>query len=396
MGVIGQGDVVQAPTLGDGAVTLRPHRSGDVDGIVAEMADPESRAWLIGLPPRAYTADDARAWLTSCAAGWCSGGSWALVVQFEGRYAGQVRLVRTGPGAVSIGYDLAPWARGRGVMSAAVRLFLTWAFTSREAAEEGALDVVHWRAIAGNWASRRVAWACGFTIEARVRGLLEQDGVRRDAWVGSLLAGEDLGPRSPWLDVPVIDLGHLVLRPYGKGDVRRIVEACSAASTQRWLPALPTPYTGLDAVDFIESREELHSRAEGIHWAVADTGGLLVAAVSVMDLLGRPARSGEIGYWTHPDARGRGVMTAALQAVSRHCLLPGPDGGLGLARVLVRVAAPNAASRRVAEKAGFLVAGRDRHAERLRDGTVVDFVRYDLLPEELTDPTDADPVRSSP
>jgi len=54
------------------------------------------------------------------------------------------------------------------------------------------IGVVYWRAQVGNWASRRVAGRCGFRMEGTVRGLLEQRGERRDAWIGSLRRGEPL------------------------------------------------------------------------------------------------------------------------------------------------------------------------------------------------------------
>ncbi len=95
------------------------------------------------------------------------------------------------------------------------------------------------------------------------------------------------------------------------------------------------------------------------------------------------ARSGEIGYWVHPDARRRSVATRTLRAVARHGLLPLDDGGLSLERVLLRVARGNHASHGVARSAGFTEVGCDRLAERLRDGRREDLVRYDLLAEEL-------------
>lgn len=334
---------MEAPTLSDAVVTLRPH-GGDRRG----------------------------------------GGPRTLAVELDRRRAGQVSLTPDGRGAASISFALAPWARGRGAASAAVRLYLAWAFEHWARAGEGGLDVVHWRGVVGDWPSRRVAWACGFTVEGRVRGLLEHDGRRRDAWIGSVRADDDLRPANRWLEVPVVELGDVVLRPYGPDDVPRVTQACSAASTRAWLPALPAPYTEQDAREFVESREESHSRGDGVHWAVAGAGdGVLLGAVSVTGLAGGTSRGGEIGYWTHPDARGRGVMTTAVRAAARHGLHTVADGGLGLERVLVRAAAPNAASRRVAEKAGFVEVGRDRRAERLADGRVVDFVRYDLLAGEL-------------
>jgi RimJ/RimL family protein N-acetyltransferase len=389
---------VEAPTLGNGTVTLRPHRAGDVAAVVEQVSDAESQVWLLD-PPTTYTQEHARAHIARAAAGWRDGGVRTLAVDVDGRCAGQVSLRPDGRGGAQLGYLLSPWARGRGVMTAAVRLYLGWAFASwhllehgpdGSAEEAGPLQVVRWRAFVGNWPSRRVAWACGFTAEGRARGLLERRGVRRDLWTGSLLAGEELRPRSAWLDVPVVelgpvgDLGDVVLRPYRPGDVPRVAQACSDAGTAAFLPNLPSPYTQADAAAFVATREEEHAAGAGVHWAIARAAdGELLGAVSAMGLAETAAASAELGYWAHPDARGRGVMTAAARAAARHCLLPRDDGGLGLRRVLVRAASRNAASRAVARKAGFTEVGRDRDAERLRDGSLDDLVRHDLLAREL-------------
>jgi RimJ/RimL family protein N-acetyltransferase len=71
-------------------------------------------------------------------------------------------------------------------MTRALRLMLGWGFGLP------GIEVVYWRAQVGNWASRRVARRCGFRMEGTVRGLLEQRGERRDAWIGSLRRGEPL------------------------------------------------------------------------------------------------------------------------------------------------------------------------------------------------------------
>ena len=73
-----------------------------------------------------------------------------------------------------MGFGLAPWARGAGVMTRALRLALAWGFG------QPGIEVVYWLAQVGNWASR-VAGRCGFRMGGTVRGLLEQRGERRDA-----------------------------------------------------------------------------------------------------------------------------------------------------------------------------------------------------------------------
>ena len=130
---------------------------------------------------------------------------------------------RTGRPASRSASGSAPWARGRGVMSRAVRLALVWAFVTLH------VDVAHWRAAVGNWGSRRVAWACGFRVEGTVRGLLEARGRRQDGWVGSLLAGEPMAPERPWLDAPPIHGRQVVLRPWADADIPRIIQASNDA-----------------------------------------------------------------------------------------------------------------------------------------------------------------------
>jgi RimJ/RimL family protein N-acetyltransferase len=372
---LGQGVHVDVPTLADGDVVLRGYCEDDLEGMVEQCQDAESQRWTS--VPVPYGRGDALDHLARSAAGWETGSSLSVAVVLAGRYAGAVELRPDGARGADLGFALCPWARGRRVASRAVRLMLDWGFDAL------GLDVVHWRGQVGNWPSRRVAWACGFPVEGRVRDLLVHRDGRRDAWVGTLRRGEPMRPATRWLELPELRTAALRLRANKPQDAERIVEACRDPATQRWLPDLPSPYTVADAVWYLESRPEQMATGTGLYWAVADSGDdRLLAQIGLMGLHPR-ARSAEIGYWTHPDARGAGVMRTAVSLVSRHALLGQEDGGLGLARVYLRAAAGNVASVRVAEKAGFTECGVDRRAERLRDGSVHDFRRFDLLAEEM-------------
>ena len=109
-----------------------------------------------------------------------------------------------------------------------------------------------------------------------------------------------------------------------------------------------------------------------------------VGSIALIDLGGTDATAGESGYWTHPDSRGRGVMTEAVRLLVRHAFAPVESGGLGMRRLDLRTAAGNSASQHVTERNGFVRTGLQGQAERLGDGSYDDLVAFDLLASEWT------------
>jgi RimJ/RimL family protein N-acetyltransferase len=313
--------------------------------------------------------------------GWAQGSAWAFAVealddQGRPRFAGTVELRDREERRAEIAFGAHPWARGRGLMERACRLLLEWGFTEKR------LETVIWWANKGNWASRRLAWRLGFSCDGSLRHWLPHRGELLDAWVGVLLAGDERSPRGPWFDVPRIDGPTVSLRSFDRRDIGRIVEACRDERTAYWLSGLPSPYTSDDAVAYLDMRAEQQATGQGLHWAVVDpVTDELLASVALSDV--RPGRHAEVGYWTHPAARGRGVMTAACRLAVRHAFVPVEDGGLGLRRLAVLHAEGNTGSQRVIERNGFVPVGRERGAARLGDGRVVDNLVYDLLAEEF-------------
>ena len=142
---------------------------------------------------------------------------------------------------------------------------------------------------------------------------------------------------------------RLVLRLPGEDDVDPIARACQDPENQRWLTALPAPYTRADAKFFV--REIAHrGREERRDLAFAiEADGDLVGVCGLHQLT--TGRLGpEIGYWIAPWARRRGFASTALRLLSDWALAP---GGLGLARLRLTTDVENPASQAVAERAGF-------------------------------------------
>lgn len=354
---------------------MRAHRPDDVQAVLAQGRDPDMQRWT--RVPAPYEYRHAATWVNSRHDDWEAGRNLAFAIDHDGSFAGSVDLRPDGAGAAEIGYGLGPWARGRGVMGRSLQLILPWGFHDLD------LEVIHWRAAAGNWASRRTAWAAGFRVEGLVRGLLPDRSCRYDAWIGSLRRGDPLSPTHPWHVPPVLQDDTVQLRPHHPDDSYRIVQAAADPLTQYWLPALPAPYTGADAAAHLEEIREHQASGHAVYWAVADRRNSRLCGEIGLFGLTSTSRSAELGYWAHPDARGHGLTTRAVRLAARHGLLSREAGGMGMIRLVIRAAEGNRASQRVALGAGFHPAGRDRHAEQLRDGKLVDLVRFDLIESDL-------------
>ena len=159
---------------------LRQHRPEDTDAVVEQCSDPEMQRWTT--VPVPYERHFAEEFFTHLAQGWDDETLAGFAIEADGRFAGTVDLRLGDARWAEVGFGLHPWARGRGVMTRAVSTLLDWGF------QELDLVGVHWRAVVGNHASRRVAEKCGFRVEGEVRGLLVARGQRDDGWIGSLLA----------------------------------------------------------------------------------------------------------------------------------------------------------------------------------------------------------------
>jgi RimJ/RimL family protein N-acetyltransferase len=88
--------------------------------------------------------------------------------------------------------------------------------------------------------------------------------------------------------------------------------------------------------------------------------------------------SAEIGYWLGTAFWGRGVMTSALDAVTRYAFAQHE----GLRRIYAVPYAWSTASSRVLDKAGYRLEGRMRQSA-IKDGCVTDQMLYAILREEL-------------
>jgi RimJ/RimL family protein N-acetyltransferase len=360
-----------APTLTDGHVTIRAHRPEDALGSFEQCQDPSSQRWTT--VPVPYSMEDARAFVTEVMpGGWENGTEWGFAIEVDGRYGGTISLRPEGHARAEIAYGAHPAIRGTGDVERALRLLLDWGF------EEQDVETVIWWANVGNWASRRVAWRLGFSFEGTVRRCLAQRGELRDGWVGTLLKDDARAPRTTWLENPVLEGDGVRLRPLTEADVPRVVEGIGDPDTQYWLAFLPRDPGEAEGRQYLETVQERLATGHTITWAFSATDDdRLLGALGLYRFDGEP----EIGYWTHPDARGRGLTTRAAGLAIRYAFET-----LGLDRLAGYASATNTASLKVLEASGMRRAGVLRNAARTGTGEAFDLVGYDVLAEEWATP----------
>ncbi len=366
------------PVLDDGRVRLRAMTPADLPAVVEQSTDPETLRWTT--VPSPYGPDDAADFLEHIGSQWeDEGGVRIFVVELTGGddeegapFAG---LIDLRPGASpqhpwEVGFATHPAVRGLGVMTAAMRLGAAWAF------EQGAPSL-YWYANVGNWGSRRVAWRVGMTdhgtLPQRVPG---RDGAVMDAWCASLLPGQEMSPRTPWITPPVLEEGSLRLRELGEDDAEHVE---TVTFEPHWMPSgglTPEGFSG-----FLLRRGEGASLGKVCGWGVVDRqSDRPLGEIGIFARSGTLAAGGvaELGYQLFPSARGRGVATAASRMAIAHAFAPVADGGLGLRRLVAETAADNEASNAVLRACGFVVYGRETGCDVLADGSSGDALHWEL------------------
>jgi RimJ/RimL family protein N-acetyltransferase len=172
-------------------LVLRAWTESDIDAITEACQDPDIQRYVP--VPTPYTRHDAEVYVREALPAGVAAGTDVVFGVFDaqsGRPVAAVGLHRMKQldspcgGVGEIGYWAAPGTRGLGYTTEAVREVCRWGFA------EFGLARIEWLALAGNEGSWRVVEKAGFVREGTLRSYLIQRGVRRDAWIGSLLREE--------------------------------------------------------------------------------------------------------------------------------------------------------------------------------------------------------------
>ena len=159
------------------------------------------------------------------------------------------------------------------------------------------------------------------------------------------------------LEQPVLAGDGFVLRPWRAADAPVVAAAYQDPGIQLW----HARSLDLDeAAAWIAQWPGRWQAESGAGWAVADDevlGQISLRTIALADGLA------EISYWVLPAARGRQLAAKALTVLSRWAF-----DVVGLHRIEVQHSTRNAASCRVAERAGYPAEGTRRSQALHADG----------------------------
>jgi len=167
-----------------------------------------------------------------------------------------------------------------------------------------------------------------------------------------------------------ITLSRCVVRSFVPADVDSVTKHVASPQVARYMSALPHPYYRHHAEEWIALAT---SGEPETHFGI-EVDGEIVGGIGIQheaaQKLAVCAHDAEIGYWLGESYWGRGLATEALSALTDWAFT-----SLGLRRLHAAVYAPNTASTRVLEKAGYTFEGRLR-ARYFRAGQFIDGLLY--------------------
>jgi RimJ/RimL family protein N-acetyltransferase len=160
---------------------------------------------------------------------------------------------------------------------------------------------------------------------------------------------------------PVLSASRgLLLRPWEPADAAVFLAAYRDPEIQHWHTRQPASEDQVR--EWFDHYRQDWAQETGAHWAVTHGGGAVLGRLA---LRGMNLDDGvaECAYWVLPAARGAGVASRALTALSVWAL-----GRAGFHRLRLDHSTRNNASCRVAVKSGFLLEGTKRSDAVHSDG----------------------------
>ena len=164
-----------------------------------------------------------------------------------------------------------------------------------------------------------------------------------------------------------------ILEERHAGEIYAAID-CNRARLREWMPWLDSSRGPDDVKTFIRASLKQFADNDGLHAGIFVDG--IYAGTIGFHGVNWLNRKTSLGYWIDEAFEGRGLMTAAVRALTDHAI-----GTWKLNRVEIQAAVGNARSRAIPERLGFTLEGTLRQSGWLYDH-FVDLVVYSVLAEE--------------
>lgn len=163
---------------------------------------------------------------------------------------------------------------------------------------------------------------------------------------------------SPQPVLPVT--GGLLLRPWEEADASAFLSAYQDDEIRRWHTRRPS--TEGQVREWFEAYRQDWKQEKGGHWAITRDGAEVLGRIALRGLDFDDGTAG-VAYWVLPAARGAGVATRGLKALTAWAVAE-----IGFHRLELDHSTRNHASCRVATNSGYLLEGTKRSAAVHDDG----------------------------
>lgn len=173
--------------------------------------------------------------------------------------------------------------------------------------------------------------------------------------------------------------GRVRLRPWTEDDASELVAAVreSVSEVGAWMPWCHADYQRAEADEWIGRARGMWEQGTGFQFVVRDAESRDILGSCGLNNVVAEHRMCNLGYWIRSSQTGRGAATASVRLVARFGV---EEAALNRIEIVVDVR--NAASLRVAEKAGARREGILRERLVAPDGPQ-DAVMFSLLAADL-------------
>ena len=164
------------------------------------------------------------------------------------------------------------------------------------------------------------------------------------------------------LPFPITLTGNgLVLRERRPDDLDDLVELLDEADVARWTP-ITSPFDVAAGIAYLKRASDARTTGQRIQLAIT-TDGERPLGEMLLFAHDTERREAELGYLVGAAHRGRGLAARGLALLSGYA-----ESELGLVRLLLRIDPGNSASRAVARRCGYRLAGEPSIPQDRPDG----------------------------